>query len=35
MSYKIKLGLAPTRRDVFSKEDAWKHKELIEKKLKE
>jgi len=32
---KIKLGLAPTRRDVFSVEDALKYKKLIEDKLRE
>lgn len=32
---KVKLGLAPTRRNVFSKEDSQKYKKLIEKKLKE
>ena len=31
---KIKLGLAPTRRRVFSVEDSLKYKKLIEKKLK-
>jgi L-fucose isomerase-like protein len=31
----LKLGLAPTRRDVFSKEAAREHKGLIEKRLKE
>ena len=29
----IKVGLAPTRRDVFSREDSMKYKKLIEKKL--
>lgn len=31
---KLKLGLAPTRRNVFSVEDALKHKKLIENKLR-
>jgi L-fucose isomerase-like protein len=31
---KIKIGLAPTRRNVFSVEDSLKYKALIEKKLK-
>ncbi|WP_263706449.1 L-fucose/L-arabinose isomerase family protein [Shouchella tritolerans] len=31
---KLKLGFAPTRRFVFSKEDAYKYKELIMKKIK-
>lgn len=35
MEYKIKLGLAPTRRNIFSKEDALKFKGLTENKLKE
>ncbi len=32
---KLKLGLAPTRRFVFSAEDAAKYKVLVEQKLKE
>ncbi|MCD6266811.1 MAG: hypothetical protein J7J14_00175, partial [Thermotogaceae bacterium] len=32
---KVKLGFAPTRRNVFSREDALKQKELIENKLRE
>lgn len=35
MDYKIKLGMAPTRREIFSKEDAHKFKILTSKKLKE
>ena len=31
---KVKIGLAPTRRNVFSVEDSLKYKALIEKKLK-
>ncbi|MBI2914485.1 MAG: L-fucose/L-arabinose isomerase family protein [Firmicutes bacterium] len=31
---KVKLGFAPTRRNVFSKEDAAKHRKLIEAKLR-
>jgi L-fucose isomerase-like protein len=31
---KMKIGLAPTRRNVFSVEDSLKYKALIEKKLK-
>ena len=34
MYQKLKLGFAPTRRNVFSKKDAQEHKMLIEKKLK-
>ena len=30
---KVKIGLAPTRRNVFSVEDSLKYKDLIEKKL--
>ena len=30
---KIKLGLAPTRRFVFSVEDAHRYKKLLEEKL--
>ncbi|MBU9711228.1 L-fucose/L-arabinose isomerase family protein [Evansella tamaricis] len=30
---KVKLGFAPTRRFVFSKEDAFKYKELIKEKI--
>ncbi len=33
--YKIKLGVAATRRSIFSKEDAIKYKDLTCKKLKE
>jgi L-fucose isomerase-like protein len=32
---KIKLGFAPTRRNVFSREDSIKYKKLIETKLKQ
>jgi len=32
---RLKLGLAPTRRNVFSVEDALKYKRLVEDKLKE
>jgi len=35
MDYKIKIGLAPTRRTIFSIEDALKYKKLIQKKLDE
>lgn len=35
MDFKIKLGVAPTRRFIFSKEDALKFKELTAKKLQE
>lgn len=35
MDYKIKLGMAPTRREIFSKEDAHKFKILTAKKLQE
>jgi L-fucose isomerase-like protein len=35
MSKRIKLGLAPTRRFVFSVEDAHKYKKLVEDKLRE
>ncbi len=31
---KVRLGYIPTRRDIFSKEDAIKYKELILEKLK-
>lgn len=31
---KFKLGFAPTRRFLFSKEDAYKYKELIKEKMK-
>ena len=31
---KVKLGVAPTRRFVFSKEDAHKYKGLVEEKLR-
>ena len=31
----VKIGLAPTRRDVFSREESWKYKKLVEKKLLE
>ncbi|WP_255624560.1 hypothetical protein [Clostridioides sp. ES-S-0108-01] len=34
IEYKIKLGVAPTRRNIFSKEEAIKYKQLISKKLK-
>lgn len=34
MNKRIKLGLAPTRRFVFSVEDAHKYKKLVEDKLK-
>lgn len=33
MDYKVKIGLAPTRRSIFSVEDALKYKRLIEEKL--
>jgi L-fucose isomerase-like protein len=33
MDYRIKIGLAPTRRFIFSKEDALKFKKLIQEKL--
>lgn len=33
--YNITIGLAPTRRFIFSKEDALKYKKLIQDKLKE
>ena len=29
----IKLGVIPTRRDIFSKEEALKYKELILQKI--
>ena len=32
--YALRLGLAPTRRNVFSKEDSLRFKDLIEKKLR-
>jgi isopentenyldiphosphate isomerase len=32
---KVKIGLAPTRRNVFSVEDSLKYKKLIENKLRE
>ena len=35
MDYHIKLGFAPTRRFIFSKEDAHKFKKLTMTKLKE
>lgn len=35
MEYKIKLGFAPTRRFIFSKEDAHKFKKLTMDKLKD
>jgi L-fucose isomerase-like protein len=35
MDFEVKLGVAPTRRSIFSKEDALKFKELTLKKLKE
>ena len=31
---KIRIGLAPTRRNVFSVEDSLKYKKLIEEKLR-
>ena len=34
MKNKLKLGLAPTRRFVFSVEDAHKYKKAVEKKLR-
>ncbi|AUS96057.1 fucose isomerase [Clostridium thermosuccinogenes] len=34
MKNRIKLGYAPTRRFIFSKEDAYKYKELTLKKIK-
>lgn len=34
VQYDIKLGFAPTRRDVFSRDDALKYKRLVEEKLK-
>ncbi len=33
MDYRVKIGFAPTRRTIFSIEDALKYKGLIEKKL--
>lgn len=33
MDHKIRIGLAPTRRTIFSIEDAHKYKKLIEQKL--
>jgi L-fucose isomerase-like protein len=35
MDHKIKIGFAPTRRFIFSKEDAFKFKELTRQKLDE
>lgn len=35
MNFKVKLGVAPTRRSIFSKEDALKFKGLTAKKLQE
>ena len=35
MDYKVKIGLASTRRGIFSKEDALKYKKLIQEKLSE
>ncbi len=32
---KVKIGYAPTRRDVFSKEDAHRHREIILEKIKQ
>ena len=32
--YALRLGLAPTRRNVFSREDSLRFKDLIEKKLR-
>ncbi len=34
MDYKVKIGFAPTRRRIFSVEDALKYKKLIADKLK-
>lgn len=34
MEYKIKIGMAPTRRNIFSKEDALKFKKLTQEKLR-
>ncbi|HEX9118714.1 MAG TPA: fucose isomerase, partial [Anaerolineae bacterium] len=33
MKDQIKVGLAPTRRNVFSREDSLRYKRLIEEKL--
>ena len=33
LKQEIKMGLAPTRRDVFSREDSLRYKSLIESKL--
>ncbi len=35
MKYKIKLGVAPTRRFIFSKENAFKYKNLTCRKLED
>lgn len=35
VDYKIKIGVAPTRRSIFSKEDALKFKALVYEKLRE
>ncbi|MGG5402509.1 L-fucose/L-arabinose isomerase family protein [Clostridioides difficile] len=34
IEYKIKLGVAPTRRNIFSKKEAIRYKQLVSKKLK-
>ncbi len=34
MDHKVKIGFAPTRRSIFSVEDALKYKELIKEKLR-
>ena len=31
----VKVGLAPTRRDIFSREEAARHKKLVEEKLRQ
>lgn len=35
MDYKVKIGYAPTRRRIFSKEDAIKYKKLIADKMRD
>lgn len=35
MDFKVRIGLAPTRRFIFSKEDAFKFKKLTQQKLAE
>lgn len=35
MNHKVKIGYAPTRRRIFSVEDALKYKKLIADKLTE